>query len=201
MDKSKHFAGTHFRDFVRKPWKPRKLVPLRYSGYKFFQSGNINNLECDHVIKGSCDFKGGISSQSVIALPRFDLTRPPHWGVIWTYEWVFLTVCHHLEKFGDHSHCDSGDRFLICDDTTCLKSYVNLLVEAPHIASHVTTLSNLVALSIVMVEICFYFVTWSHKTMSLMIDFIGGSLRWEPLKVSHQPAKFGGHRHFSSGDI
>ena len=37
--------------------------------------------------------------------------------------------------------------------------------------------------------------------MSLMIDFIGGSLRWEPLKVSHQPAKFGGHRHFSTGDI
>ena len=27
LDKSKHFAGTNFRDFVR---KPQKLVPLRY---------------------------------------------------------------------------------------------------------------------------------------------------------------------------
>ena len=29
LDKSKHFAGTNFHDFVLKPRKPRKLVPLR----------------------------------------------------------------------------------------------------------------------------------------------------------------------------
>ena len=29
LDKSKHFAGTNFGDFVRKPRKPQKLVPLR----------------------------------------------------------------------------------------------------------------------------------------------------------------------------
>ena len=56
LDKSKHFAGTNFRDFVR---KPQKLVPVKIStinvakvGRKPLQAhGNDINLFIQNVIK------------------------------------------------------------------------------------------------------------------------------------------------------
>ena len=38
------------------------------------------------------------------------------------YGWELLAVCHHPDKFGDHRHCESGGRCLICHVT----SYVHM---------------------------------------------------------------------------
>ena len=47
------------------------------------------------------------------------------------YEWEFLVLSHYADKSYGNKHCDSGDiMLLICQVTTCLKSYVDLLVEA-----------------------------------------------------------------------
>ena len=35
-DKCKHLTGKNFRDFVRKPRKPRKLVPAKISTIKVY---------------------------------------------------------------------------------------------------------------------------------------------------------------------
>ena len=51
---------------------------------------------------------------NVFSLSR-DLTRPPHFEVMRIYGWELPALCHHPEKFGDHTHCDTGDAmFLIC---------------------------------------------------------------------------------------
>ena len=55
-----------------------------------------------------------------------DVTKSPHWEVMWTYGWEFLAVCHRPEKTGDHRHFESGDIFLIFP---YLKEYVTLRVE------------------------------------------------------------------------
>ena len=36
-----------------------------------------------------------------------DLTKPPHWGVMYIFGWKLLTVYHQPDKSGDHMHCDS----------------------------------------------------------------------------------------------
>ena len=49
----------------------------------------------------------------------------------------------HPDKLCDHKHCDHGDMFLIYHPTmvnSCLISYVNIWVDAPHnesLACHV----------------------------------------------------------------
>ena len=45
-------------------------------------------------------------------------------------------MCHHPDKFGDHSHCDSAELIIfICNVTSNdmrLKGYVILRVQDPH---------------------------------------------------------------------
>ena len=64
-------------------------------------------------------------------------------------------VCHHPDKFCDHSYCDSGAimflMFLQLHMGTSLKCYVNTLVDAPHDKSN--TLSCLVVIGLLQVEI------------------------------------------------
>ena len=99
------------------------------------------------------------------------------------YEWEFLAVRHHPNKFWDHKHCDSGDiMFLICHKrlcefmcenssrwvTTCASGYIKYLIFDVNSQIHViegsnnfingssswsvTSLSSLVALGVVVVE-------------------------------------------------
>ena len=64
-------------------------------------------------------------------------------------------VCHNPDKFCDHRYCDSGAimflMFLRLHMGTCLKCYVNTLVDAPHDKSN--TLSCLVVIGLLQVEI------------------------------------------------
>ena len=50
LDKSKHFAGTNFRDFVR---KPQKLVPAKISTIKVFLLKILEILWCSDTFSGN----------------------------------------------------------------------------------------------------------------------------------------------------
>ena len=103
-------------------------------------------------------------------------------------------VSHHLAMFGGRWSSSNGDiNYFICHVT----SQNHVIERSSNFLSwsslcHVTTLPNLVARGIVVVEVHFYFVTWSSKTIWLkdQVTITIGA-----------PAKFDDHKQYSNGDI
>ena len=106
--------------------------------------------------------------------------------------WKPLTVHHLLAMFDAHRSSASGNiTYLICHMT----SQDHVIERSCEVTDgstplYVTVQPSLMAIGIVVVEICFSFFKLSQKTMWL----------YEPnsLKVSHQPSMLGGYRYYGS---
>ena len=89
------------------------------------------------------------------------------------YMWKLVTVSHQLAMFSGHWSSKSGQvKYLIYHVT----SKNNVIEESTNFMSensswYANTFPSLVAKIIVVVEICFQFVTWSNKTKKLKGQF------------------------------
>ena len=112
----------------------------------------------------------------------------------WLYEWKPEMVNHHLAMFGYHCSITSRDiTYSICHVTSWDHVFeVSCDNMGGSSSWYVTTLPNLVAIEIAVVEICFWFAMWSYKTTwlkSYVALLVGAPT------ISHLPAIYGGHRH------
>ena len=120
---------------------------------------------------------------------------PRYWSVTWLCGWDPLILSHQPAKFGVHRPCKSKDiKFFDLSRDHVVDVSCDFVHEIS--SSWATTLQSLGSAGIVKVEIyCFWFVTWPRDRC------VTWFCRWDPIILSHYPAKFGVHRPRESGDI
>ena len=71
------------------------------------------------------------------------------------YGWELLAVHHHLDTFGDHKHCGSGDGMLLISHVTSQNHVIerSCISMSGGSSFYVTTLPSLLAIGVVVVEI------------------------------------------------
>ena len=129
---------------------------------------------CHHLDK-SCGHKHYDSWRYNVSNLSCDFSRAYTLRVILIYGSKLLTVSHHLTKFGGHWSIEIADmKYLICHVTSqnyLTKGSSDFMSESS--SWYASTLPSLKAIGTVVVEICFYFNTWSSKTTCQM-----WSVRW-----------------------
>ena len=72
-----------------------------------------------------------------------DLKRPLHWDVMHMYGWKLFVACHHLEKFGDHTHSDSSEAKCFIKNMNLIKYVLSLKNRVDWIATRREKCHNL----------------------------------------------------------
>lgn len=111
-----------------------------------------------------------------------DLMWPSVYSAVWLFAWKALIVTDHIAKFHGHGACSNWDiKYLICH--VALQDYVikgsSDFMEGSS-SLHITTLSHLVAIDILVMEICFLIITGPHMLKGLWVNKSPLSQVWWP---------------------
>ena len=120
---------------------------------------------------------------------------PRYWSVTWLCGWDPLILSHQPAKFGVHRPCKSKDiKFFDLSRDHVVDVSCDFVHEIS--SSWATILHSLGSVGLVKVEIhCFWLVTWPRDRCVTWFCI------WDPIILSHYPAKFGVHKPCESGDI